>query len=287
MLNALTVDVEEHFHVEAFASCVARESWDGCASRVERNTDRVLEIFDRHNVRATFFVMGWVAERHAALVRRIAAAGHEIGCHSYAHQRIHRQPPEEFRADVRRARRLLEEHSGGKIACYRAPSFSIVRKTLWALDILAEEGFRIDSSIFPVRHDLYGIPDAKRFPHWGPTGAGTRIFEFPPSTIRRFGNNWGVGGGGWLRLFPYHFTRTALQSINNREGMPAMVYLHPWELDPAQPRIAAPLRSRVRHYTNLSRMQEKLERLLGDFRFAGLSEVCRGIPAYQNGDGTQ
>ena len=284
MLNALTIDVEEYFQVEAFASQIPRESWEGFAPRVAQCVDRALEILARHDVRATFFVMGWVAEKHPGLVRRIADAGHEIGCHSYAHQRIHRLSPEEFREDIRKARGILQDQAGAPVFAYRAPSFSIVRATLWAVDMLAEEGFRFDSSIFPVRHDLYGIPDAERFPHWQHTAQGSRLFEFPPSTVRRFGNNFGVGGGGWMRLAPYGFTRWALRRINESERQPVMVYFHPWELDPDQPRLDGPLRSRLRHYVNLSTMAGKVDRLLTEFKFAPISKVCAGLTSYAHAE---
>ncbi len=277
MLNALTVDVEDYYHVEAFASSVAPEDWDSFPSRIERNVSLILEIFERHAVRGTFFVLGWVAERFPKLVRDIATAGHEIGCHGSAHQRILKQTPDQFRADIRTARRRLMDQVQKPVELYRAPSFSIVDRTIWALNVLAEEGFRIDSSIFPVRHDLYGMPGEDRFPHWkGP------IFEFPPSTVRIGHTNWGVGGGGYLRLFPYNLTRWALRCINERERQPAMVYFHPWELDPDQPRISAPIRSRLRHYTNLSGMRRKIERLLRDFQFDTISEVAQQLEVFKN-----
>ncbi|MDI9612024.1 MAG: DUF3473 domain-containing protein [Acidobacteriota bacterium] len=272
MLNAFSVDVEDYFHVEAFASCVSPSDWDTYPCRVERNIDCILEMLERHRTRATFFVLGWVAERHPRLVRQIAAAGHEIGCHGYAHQRIHRQDPGGFRDDVRRARLCLMDQAQAPVECYRAPSFSITRSTLWALDVLVEEGFRIDSSIFPVRHDLYGIPDAERFPH-----VRNGIVEFPPTTVRIAGGNLPAAGGGYLRIFPLAVTRWAIRRVNRVEQRPAMVYFHPWELDPGQPRIRAPLRSRFRHYTRLGGMQEKVDRLLGEFRFSTVSDVCREL----------
>lgn len=272
MLNALSVDVEDYFHVEAFAARISPSSWETFDCRVEKNVDAILDMFARFRISATFFVLGWVAELYPALVRRISDAGHEIGCHGYAHQHLKRLTPAQFREDVRQARECLVDLVQKPVYCYRAPSFSVTESTLWALDILAEEGFRIDSSIFPVRHDLYGMPDADRFPHWR-----DRVFEFPATTIRRAGVNLGVAGGGYLRLLPYHLTRWAIRHINEVEGQPVMVYFHPWEFDPGQPRIAASLRSRLRHYTNLDRMQSKVERLLGDFRFSTVSEVCSGI----------
>ena len=281
MLNALTVDVEDYFQVEAFAPYIPYDTWDQYTPRVEQNVVRILDLFQRHKVRATFFVLGWVARRFPGLVRRIAAAGHEIGCHGFAHRRLHYLDRSEFRADIRNARLCLMDAVQQPIFCYRAPSFSIVQNTLWAFDILAEEGFLYDSSVFPVRHDLYGMPDSERFPHWRLTANGNAIFEFPPSTVRRGGNNWGVGGGGYLRLLPYAITRWALRLINRIEHQPALVYFHPWELDPQQPRIPTCLRSQFRHYTNLCTTQRKIERLLRDFQFTTLSEACEQLHTYR------
>ncbi len=277
-LNALSIDVEDYFHVEAFADRISPEDWPSFIPRVERNVETILEILDSNKTAATFFVLGWVAEKYPDLVRRIAAAGHEIGCHGYAHMHIKRQSFEEFRQDIGRARKYLMDLTQKPVYCYRAPSFSITKSTLWALDVLAEEGFKIDSSIFPVRHDIYGIPDSDRFPHWR-----NRIFEFPPSTIQRVKNNFGVAGGGYLRLLPYGITRWAIRKINEVERQPAMVYFHPWELDPEQPKIAAPLRSKIRHYTNLSRMKGKIEKILKNFSFSTISDVCNGLELYRKG----
>jgi polysaccharide deacetylase family protein (PEP-CTERM system associated) len=268
-LNAITVDVEDYFHVEAFASSISPENWQKYELRVENNVERILELFSRYQVKATFFILGWVAERIPGLAGCIAGAGHELGCHGYAHQHIHRQSPSEFREDVQRARRLLMDQTGQSVQCYRAPSFSITSKTLWALDILAEEGFTVDSSIFPAQHDLYGIADAPRFLH-----RRNGLIEFPPTTIRKAKTSIGAAGGGYLRLFPYLITRWAIRHINEVEGQPAMVYFHPWEIDREQPRIAAPLKSRLRHYTNLEKMFGKIERLLQDFHFSTVSDVC-------------
>lgn len=270
MLNAFSIDVEDYFHVEAFARQISPDDWKAFEPRVEGNVACILEMLERHESKATFFVLGWVAELFPELVRRIAGAGHEIGCHGYAHQHIGRQSADEFRQDVRSARQRLMDLIQKPVYCYRAPSFSIVESTIWALDVLAEEGFLIDSSIFPVKHDLYGMPDANRFPH-----RRNGMLEFPPTTIRRAHSNFGVAGGGYLRLLPYAFTRWAIKQINEVERQPVMVYFHPWELDPEQPRISAPLRSRLRHYTNLSRMQEKIERVLSDFHFSTITDVCR------------
>jgi len=282
IVNVLSIDVEDYYHVSAFSKSVATSDWDLYPSRVERNVGRVLNLLRKHNAKATFFVLGYVARRFPELVSKIAAEGHEIGSHGLRHQRIHHQTPEEFRKDIRVARSVLTEQVQRPVVCYRAPSFSIVNDTRWAMDILVEEGFEIDSSIFPVRHDLYGMPDASRFPSWNKTPHGHPLFEFPPSSVRIAGNNWGVGGGGYLRILPYSFTRWALMRINRLERQPGMVYFHPWEIDPEQPRISAGLRSRFRHYTNLSEMESKLEKLLSDFRFGTLSEVSKSLEAFKS-----
>jgi polysaccharide deacetylase family protein (PEP-CTERM system associated) len=283
MRNVISIDVEDYFHVEAFASRIRPDEWDRFTPRVEENVDRVLALLDRHRTSGTFFVLGWVARRFPRLVREIAKRGHEIGCHGFGHQHISRQSPDQFRWDIRSARMCLMDEVQKPVYSYRAPSFSVTRETLWALDVLAEEGFRFDSSIFPVRHDLYGIPDGSRFPYWHVTPSGSRLFEFPPSTVKIAANRIGVAGGGYLRLLPYEFTRWAITRLNQVEKQPAMVYFHPWELDPEQPRVAAPLRSRLRHYTNLSRTERRLEHLLQDFRFATLSAVCEELDSYQSG----
>jgi polysaccharide deacetylase family protein (PEP-CTERM system associated) len=283
-INVLSIDVEDYFHVSAFSASVAPSDWDLFPSRVERNVGRVLNLLRNHNAKATFFVLGYVARRFPKIVRQIADEGHEIGSHGLRHQRIHHQTPQEFRSDIRAARDILTEQVQRPVACYRAPSFSIVKNTRWAMDVLVEEGFEIDSSIFPVHHDLYGMPDASRFPSWNKTPQGYPLFEFPPSSVRIAGNNWGVGGGGYLRILPYSFTRWALTRINRSEGQPGMVYFHPWEIDPDQPRIPAGLRSRFRHYTNLSEMESKLERLLLDFRFDTLTGVSKTLEAFKSRD---
>ena len=275
MVNALTVDVEDYFHVQAFADVISPSQWSRYPMRVEHNTRRLLEMFGQRGVRATFFVLGWVAERCPALVRAISTAGHEIGCHGYSHQMIGCADEKDFRDDIRRAKSILEQLSGAPVTCYRAPSYSVTARTLWALDILHDAGFEYDSSIFPVVHDQYGIPDAPRFPHYRSLGKGRRIVEFPPSTLSAYGANLPVAGGGYFRLLPYGFTAWAIRRINEKEAQPAMFYLHPWEIDPAQPRIAAPWRSRFRHYQNLHSTEEKLLRLLEEFSWAPLTEVAK------------
>jgi polysaccharide deacetylase family protein (PEP-CTERM system associated) len=273
MRNALTIDVEDYYHVSAFEAVVQPQDWEQYESRVEKNTDKVLALLADKQVKATFFVLGWVAERYPHLVRRIAAEQHEVACHGYSHRRVYTQTPEVFRNETRKAKGLLEEAAGMPIVGYRAASYSITHQSLWALDILAEEGFQYDSSIFPIRHDLYGIPNHPRFPHvW--QGHGARpIVEFPLSTVRIAGVNFPVAGGGYLRLFPYAITHLAMRYLNHREKQAAIVYFHPWELDPEQPRMPAGRLSQFRHYTNLERMQKKLQRLLGSFIFAPVRDV--------------
>jgi len=281
MLNVLSVDVEDYFQVEAFAEKIHRDDWDSYERRVELNTCRILEKFAKFGAKGTFFILGWVADRLPHLSKQIASAGHEIGCHGYAHQRLQTLTPDQFREDLKRATGLLTDQVQQPVRSYRAPSFSIVRHTMWAFDVLAEEGYTFDSSIFPVRHDFYGVPDAERFPSWQTSPAGHRIFEFPPSTIRTAKNNWGVAGGGYLRLIPYGATHRAIRYINRVEQQPAMVYFHPWEIDPHQPVVEAGLRSTLRHYTNLKTMAAKVERLLQDFQFTTLSNACSHHPAYR------
>jgi polysaccharide deacetylase family protein (PEP-CTERM system associated) len=281
MRNALTFDVEEYFHAEAFSGVLHPEEWPTLESRVVDSTGRVLDILDRHGVRATFFVLGWVAERHPRLVREIAGAGHEVGCHGHGHRMITRLTREEFAEDIRGAKAMLEDLTGQAVIGYRAPTFSVVRDTLWSLDVLCAAGFRYDSSIFPIVHDRYGIPDAPRAPHRITAGGGEDIVEFPPSTASIFGRRLPVAGGGYFRLLPYAVTRAAIRRINGGDGQPAMVYLHPWELDPDQPRLSVGRLTRFRHLVNVTRTEGRLHRLLGDFQFAPAGDVLaeRGLLA--------
>jgi polysaccharide deacetylase family protein (PEP-CTERM system associated) len=273
IVNAMTVDVEDYFHVSAFADCVPRSGWDSFESRVAKNTDRLLGLFDAARVRATFFVLGWVAERHPSLVRRIAEAGHEVGSHGFSHRLIYDQSPAEFREDLIRSRTAIANAVSAPVLGYRAPSFSITERSLWALDIIREEGFVYDASVFPIRHDRYGLPSAPRHFHEREC-AGGRLWECPGSTIRVAGTNLPVAGGGYFRLLPYAWTRWGISRLNRRERRPAIFYLHPWEIDPAQPRLeGASTISRVRHYTNLDRTESRLRRLVRDFRFAPLRDV--------------
>lgn len=271
--NALTFDVEEYFHAEVFAGVVRREQWSALESRVGRATERLLEVLAETDTRATFFVLGWVAERHPGLVRTIAAQGHEVACHGYGHQMITRQSRTEFTEDIHRAKATLEAAAGVTVSGYRAPTFSVVRETLWSLEVLAENGFHYDSSIFPIVHDRYGIPDAPRFPHRLGAGRGMEITEFPLSTVTRFGWRFPVAGGGYFRLFPYAVTRWALRQLNAREGQPAMVYLHPWEIDPGQPRLPVGRAAHLRHSVNTGTTVAKLRRLIRDFAFSPVRDV--------------
>lgn len=272
-LNAMTVDVEDYFHVAALARSIDREDWPRIPLRVEQNTLRLLEIFAEAGVTATFFVLGWVAERLPSLIRRIDQAGHEVACHGYSHRMVYDQTPQDFLNETRRAKRLLEDVIGSRVRGYRAASYSITHRSLWALDILAEMGFEYDSSIFPVRHNYYGIPTAPRFLHEVYAPGGAKLIEFPPSTFRVAGINLPAPGGGYFRLYPYAVTRRILRALNQREGQPAIFYLHPWEIDVDQPRVKAPLLSRFRHYNNLAKCETRLRRLLEDFRFVPVREV--------------
>ena len=269
--NAMTVDVEEHFQVAAFEGQIARKSWDGHDSRVVRNTSRVLDLFADAEVRATFFVLGWVAERHPGLVRRIVGEGHELASHGYDHTRVIYMDAARFREDVTRTKSILEDAGGVPVRGYRAPSYSINAGNLWALDVLQETGHAYSSSIYPIRHDLYGMPDAPRFAFRLKPGA---ILEIPVTSVRIGSRNLPAGGGGYFRLMPYGLFRWGLRRVNERDAQPGMFYFHPWEVDPEQPRVAgAPLRSRLRHYTNLGTMEARLRRLLRDFQWGRMDEV--------------
>ncbi len=261
MLNALSVDVEDWFQVGAFETVVERRHWDQLESRVERNTDAVLRLFADAGVSATFFTLGWVAERFPHLIRRAAAAGHEIASHGWDHARVHRMASEEFRSDIRRAAQAIEKAGGIRPIGYRAPSFSIDARTPWAHRILAEEGYAYSSSVAPVAHDHYGWPEAPRFAHRPVAGAD--LIELPVTTVVLGGRRFAAGGGGFFRLLPYRLSSAAITRVNAAERRPAIFYFHPWEIDPRQPRVgAAPLRSRVRHYARLGAMEGKLRRLL-------------------------
>lgn len=267
--NYLTVDVEDYFQVSAFEGIVNPREWQAMEQRVERNTHKVLSMLDAHATKATFFIVGWIAERYPQLVRDIHQRGHAIGCHSYWHRKVFDLGPEEFAADTSRAKSILENILGTQVLGYRAPSYSITKKSLWALDILKELGFAYDSSIFPIHHDTYGIPNAPRFEYTHPNG----LREYPISTALLFGRKVPVSGGGYFRLFPYGFIKFALRRINRIEKKPFVFYLHPWEIDSEQPRFSnASWRSRFRHYNNLDKTEARFRRLLQDFQFSPLPQ---------------
>lgn len=274
-LNAMTVDVEDYFHVSALAEVISRRDWDKMEFRAERSTDRLLDLFAERGIRATFFVLGWVAQRSPALVKRIHAAGHEVACHGLTHELVYRQTPEVFREETRTSKTLLEDLIGAPVLGYRAASYSITAQSLWAVDILCELGFRYDSSIFPIAHDRYGIPGASTRPGPFVSPKGRSILEFPLSTARLFGMRVPVAGGGYFRLLPYWFTRWGLRSINERDDLPFIFYLHPWEIDPGQPRMKPRWLSRFRHYTNLEVCEARLCKLMSDFRFTTVREVLQ------------
>ena len=266
--NYLTIDIEDYFKVSAFEDIVTKDDWDTYPSRVEQNTSKILTLLDSDNVKAAFFVWGWTVKKYPDLVKKISSKGHEIACHSYYHRLVYDLSAKDFREDTRQAKDILEQLTGKKIIGYRAPSYSITRRSLWALDILAELDFQYDSSIFPIYHDRYGIPDAPRFSY---KLSDQNMTEYPISTSLFFGKKIPVAGGGYFRLFPYWFTRMALQRINNNEDKPFIFYFHPWEIDPEQPRMksAKPL-SRFRHYLNLNKTYDRIQQLLQDFPFGPL-----------------
>jgi polysaccharide deacetylase family protein (PEP-CTERM system associated) len=271
-----TVDVEEYFQVSAFEPHVSRVDWDGFESRVEQSMDYILEALDRHASRATFFVLGWIAERNPGLVRRIVETGHEVGSHGWDHQKVTRQEPEEFRNSVRRSKEMLQDLCGAPVIGFRAPSYSITRGREWALDILLEEGYHYDSSLFPVSRSGYGYAGGERSPHWIDRDGG-RLLEIPPTTLSRFGLNIPAAGGAYFRIFPYKLVQTAITEAA-RADTPATFYIHPWELDTEQPRMRVPLATRLRHYGGLRRTRPKLERLLTEFRFTSIAQSVTDNP---------
>ncbi len=270
--NAITVDVEDYFQVEAFFGVIDRGAWPRHECRVERNIDRILSLFDRTGARGTFFTLAWIAERYPAMVRSIVDAGHELASHGSEHRRADSQSPSEFLADVCRAKSVLEDIGGCAVNGFRAPSFSVMRGNLWVMEALAEAGYRYSSSTYPIAHDNYGIPEAPRFA-FHPL-ANRDFLEVPVTSMRWLGRNWPCGGGGYFRLLPYGLNKLALDNVRRRDRRPLVFYFHPWEIDPGQPRVAnAPLKSRLRHYTNLDRMESKLAQLLGAFRWGRMDEI--------------
>ena len=282
-VHCISVDVEDYFQVAAFRNSVAVTDWETLPSRVEENTAKVLDLFEEVGVKGTFFVLGWVAQRFPTIVSRIANAGHELGCHSYSHQLIYDLGPNAFREDTLRALNAIQDACGRRVTSYRAPSFSITPRSIWAVEILLEAGFTHDSSIFPVHHDLYGFSGAPRVP-FVLRCAGSELIEFPPSTLHFGKITVPVTGGGYLRTLPMLYQKKALRNLQNLT-IPGMLYLHPWELDPEQPRIDAPLRSRLRHYTGLSATAKRIRNLCNEFRFGRMTEVVPGqLPVFELGD---
>lgn len=278
-VNAMTVDVEDYFQVSAFDPFVERSTWDNYAGRVEESTDRILSIFDQHNVRGTFFTLGWVAEKYPSLVRRIVEGGHEMASHGWDHMMVTKLSREEFTLDVKRAKQKLEDTTGVEVTGYRAPSYSFTKKNDWAHTALAEAGYRYSSSVAPINHDLYGIPDAPRFVHSRANGA---VVEMPITTMRVLGHNIPCGGGGWFRLYPYLLSQWAIKRVHRKDKERAIFYFHPWEIDPKQPRIdGLNMRTRFRHYQNLARMEPRVEQLLQDFEWGTMAEVFAAELALQ------
>ena len=269
--NALTIDVEDYFQVSAFAPYIDRADWESRECRVERNIERILALLGRHEVKATFFTLGWIAERYPGVVRDIVAAGHELASHGYGHERANRLTPQAFYEDIDRAKRILEDLSGHAVTGYRAPSFSIDASNRgWAFEALARAGYRYSSSVYPVRHDHYGMPDAPRFSHV-PHGS---LIEVPPTTVRAFNRNWPASGGGYFRLMPYALSRRLIDHVNRHDKEPAVFYFHPWEIDAGQPRIPGiDAKTRFRHYLNLHRMEQRLTCLLKDFRWGRMDHI--------------
>jgi len=270
--NAMTIDVEDYFQVSAFAPYISRDNWDKQECRIERNMDRILTMLDDCGVHATFFTLGWIAERYPDVIRRIVAGGHELASHGYGHLRASDQSPDEFREDVVRAKKLLEDLGGVEVKGYRAPSFSIGKRNLWALDTLLETGHRYSSSIYPIVHDHYGMPDAPRFAFR--TGQDQRLIEVPATTVNLLNRNLPASGGGYFRLLPYAISRWSIRRVNEKDGQPCVFYFHPWEIDPDQPRQSdIGFKTRFRHYVNLSRMEDRLRLLLRDFNWGRMDSI--------------
>jgi polysaccharide deacetylase family protein (PEP-CTERM system associated) len=283
MLNALTVDVEEYFHPAEVQMYADPSCWSSLPARVAGQTEQILDLLDRHGVRATFFILGWVAEHRPSVVRRIASRGHEIACHSFSHQLVYSMTPAAFRADTQRAVTAIEDACGVTPRAYRAPSYSITQESLWALEVLVECGFTCDSSIYPIRHDRYGIPGFSRHALLVDTPSGS-IQEIPAATVLLGGGTVApVGGGGYLRLLPYRYTAAGIRRVNREESKPVCIYFHPWEIDPGQPRMAKGAVSRLRTYMGLRSMHRKLDRLLSEFSFSTLSAAFSPSSAQQDG----
>lgn len=277
----MTVDVEDFFQVSAFENVIPRENWDKYQLRVEKNTQRILELFSKYEAKATFFVLGWVAERSPNLVREIVEQGHELASHGYDHKRVTNLSPAEFKSDILKSKDILEQLGGVTVNGYRAPSYSIVADNLWAHEVLAECGYQYSSSIYPIKHDLYGIPDAPRFRY---RSGAEDLIEFPISTIKKFGRNFPCGGGGFFRLYPYALSKWAINTVNRVDKEACIFYFHPWELDPDQPpQENLPLKTRFRHYLNLDKTEKRLEKLLQDFQWVSMDSLMQNFDANENG----
>lgn len=272
IVNAMSVDVEDYFQVSAFEAYIKKENWDKVEHRVERNTHIILDIFNEFDTKATFFTLGWVAERYPHLINRIVSEGHELACHGYEHIRVTEQSVDQFRADIIKSKKILEDISGQQVIGYRAASYSINKDNLWAHSVLQEEGFSYSSSIYPVKHDLYGIPDAPRFSYYPLDQEGFK--EIPITTLELLNKNIPCGGGGFFRFYPYGFSKWALRKVNNNEKQPAIFYFHPWEIDPGQPKqTGLNFKTRFRHYVNLGQMEKRLKFLLTDFKWDTMEKV--------------
>lgn len=280
--NTFTVDVEDYFQVEAFSQNIDRNDWNIYECRVEKNTDIILKLLDDNNIKATFFTLGWIAKNYPSVVKKIAQQGHEIASHGMNHQLIYNQSPDVFRIETKESKSLLEDLCQTEVIGYRAATYSIIQKSIWALDILAEEGFKYDSSIFPMRHDKYGIADANPVPHTLETPSGYKIVEFPISTVKTKFATFPVAGGGYFRIFPYFYTRWGLNKLN-KNNQPFVFYIHPWELDPEQPRIeGATLFTKFRHYTNIKKTHARLSMLMRDFNFSTMRDVLTHLDLLKN-----
>ncbi|MCG7987780.1 MAG: DUF3473 domain-containing protein [Candidatus Thiodiazotropha lotti] len=276
-INAITVDVEDYYQVSAFNKQITRADWDGYESRVYDNTHRILKIFDDNNIKGTFFILGWVAERNKKLINEISELGHEVACHGYSHDLVYNQTPETFLEETKQSKAIIEDIVGKPIKGYRAASYSITEKSLWALDILTECGFSYDSSIFPIMHDRYGIPGAKTMPHRLKTEKGNEIIEFPLSTVGVAKRRLPVSGGGYFRLFPYWLSKAGLNRVNRNDQMPFIFYMHPWEIDEGQPKIKSSRLSEFRHYNNIDKFEARLLKLIRDFEFSTVSDVLQRL----------
>lgn len=274
IFNAMTVDVEDYYQVSAFSKQIKKDDWGSFTSRVDLNTNHILDIFEKFNIKGTFFILGWVAEREQKLIKKISDKGHEIGCHGYRHDLVYNQTRDIFTEETQKSKRIIEDITGKAVNGYRAASYSITKKSIWAMDVLCEAGFKYDSSIFPIIHDRYGIPNAKTIPHVYNTESRNRIIEFPLSTVGIGNKRMPISGGGYFRLFPYWLTQLGLRNIN-KNNLPFIFYMHPWEIDINQPKIKSTFLSEFRHYNNIDKFEARLISLINDFKFTTVSDVLQ------------